>query len=249
MAASQSTKTQKLKTTLLSVSNDREKFEQQRRELEEEMHNLKGRPQPKPSTLATQSQKTSGKKDKDDIASIDFEIESANFSPDNHHRLSKKLVAGSTEHHAHHTPVHSHSPHTPHTSVQQQPLQQQAQQQAQQQQQQASQQSAQQLALLSMVPTGSRVSDWSYNGHPDTPPPTIKSTDIYENNRLLGRGAFGDVYLVKNTGDNKLYADKNILASRPSDLDLTLKEIEFLRSHRHPYMIDIYDAYIIQHTK
>ena len=45
------------------------------------------------------------------------------------------------------------------------------------------------------------------------------------------------------------YADKNILASRPSDLDLTLKEIEFLRSHRHPYMIDIYDAYIIQHTK
>lgn len=54
------------------------------------------------------------------------------------------------------------------------------------------------------MPTGLRVSDWCFNGKLDSMPPVVKSNGVYENIRLLGRGSFGDVYLVKNIDDNKL---------------------------------------------
>ena len=34
----------------------------------------------------------------------------------------------------------------------------------------------------------------------------VKANEVYESVRLLGRGAFGDVYLVKTVDDHKLYA-------------------------------------------
>ena len=48
-----------------------------------------------------------------------------------------------------------------------------------------------------VMPPGLRVSDWCFFGSLDSTPPVVKSHDIYENIRLLGRGSFGDVYLGK----------------------------------------------------
>jgi hypothetical protein len=55
-----------------------------------------------------------------------------------------------------------------------------------------------------VIPSGQRVSDWCFTGSLDTTPPVVKNYDLYETVRLLGRGAFGDVNLVKNKDDNKL---------------------------------------------
>jgi serine/threonine protein kinase len=54
------------------------------------------------------------------------------------------------------------------------------------------------------MPSGLRVSDWCFNGQLDSSPPVVKVNEVYESLRPLGRGAFGDVYLVKNIDDNKL---------------------------------------------
>lgn len=55
-----------------------------------------------------------------------------------------------------------------------------------------------------VIPSGQRVSDWCFTGSLDSTPPIVKNYDLYETVRLLGRGAFGDVNLVKNKDDNKL---------------------------------------------
>jgi hypothetical protein len=60
-------------------------------------------------------------------------------------------------------------------------------------------------SMVGIMPSGPRVSDWCYTAPMDSPaPPTVKSREMYENVRLLGRGSFGEVNLVKNTEDNKL---------------------------------------------
>ncbi len=55
-----------------------------------------------------------------------------------------------------------------------------------------------------VLPSGSRVSEWCFTGLIDSHPPIVKSRELYENVRLLGRGSFGEVNLVKNIEDNKL---------------------------------------------
>lgn len=55
-----------------------------------------------------------------------------------------------------------------------------------------------------IIPTGARISDWCFVGSLDSQPPIVKSRELYEPVRLLGRGSFGEVNLVKNTDDNKL---------------------------------------------
>jgi hypothetical protein len=54
-----------------------------------------------------------------------------------------------------------------------------------------------------IVPSGPRVSDWCFVGSFDSDPPTVKTNTVYDIIRLLGRGAFGDVNLVKNVDDNR----------------------------------------------
>jgi hypothetical protein len=59
-------------------------------------------------------------------------------------------------------------------------------------------------SMLNIMPSGPRVSEWCYSAPLESAPPTVKSREMYENVRLLGRGSFGEVNLVKNVEDNKL---------------------------------------------
>ena len=55
-----------------------------------------------------------------------------------------------------------------------------------------------------VMPSAPRLSDWCYTGALDSMPPVVKEQTLYETTRLLGRGSFGEVNLVKNKEDNKL---------------------------------------------
>ena len=106
------------------------------------------------------------------------------------------------------------------------------------------------LTQAVIVPSGTRVSDWAFSlaggeGNEDPAPPTIKVNEVYEQIRNLGRGAFGDVFLVKNLEDNKMFADKTIFIEKDSQFSGILRELFFLRKYRHPFIIDIYDGFVI----
>jgi hypothetical protein len=61
------------------------------------------------------------------------------------------------------------------------------------------------IAGTSIMPSGPRISDWCYSAPLDSLAlPVVKTRELYENVRLLGRGSFGEVNLVKNLEDNKL---------------------------------------------
>lgn len=64
--------------------------------------------------------------------------------------------------------------------------------------------STDQLLKAPPIPSGPKISDWCYVGPLDSSPPVIKSQELYEEVRFLGRGAYGTVDLVKNREDNKL---------------------------------------------
>ena len=118
------------------------------------------------------------------------------------------------------------------------------------------------------TPSGPRVSTWAYTGEqvnyyqiirifsifdsnslPEqgSVPPIVKTYTMYETIRLLGRGAFGEVNLVKCIEDSKLYASKTIYCEKEDYLSASLKEVSFLRSNRHPCIIDVHDVFIV-HT-
>lgn len=65
------------------------------------------------------------------------------------------------------------------------------------------------------TPTGPKISDWCYNSSLDSSPPILKSQEMYEDVRFLGRGSYGTVDLVKNREENKLFGT---LASTTSSL-------------------------------
>lgn len=55
------------------------------------------------------------------------------------------------------------------------------------------------------IPTGPKISDWCYRiNDENTSPPLLKTQEMYEEVRFLGRGSFGNVDLVKNREENKL---------------------------------------------
>jgi len=96
-----------------------------------------------------------------------------------------------------------------------------------------------------IVPVCTRVSDWCFNGDVNGLPPTIKVNDKYETIRLLGRGSFGEVLLIKNLEDSKLFANKAQFCDSENKVLEALEEVRFLRRHRHPCIIDITDCFII----
>ena len=54
------------------------------------------------------------------------------------------------------------------------------------------------------TPTGPKISDWCYNSPLESLPPVLRSQEMYEDVRFLGRGSYGTVDLVKNKEENKL---------------------------------------------
>ena len=45
------------------------------------------------------------------------------------------------------------------------------------------------------------------------------------------------------------YAMKTIFAEQASDITKSLKEVQFMRRYRHPYIIDVHDAFLTAHPK
>lgn len=169
-------KAEKLKDRLAAIQKEREEFERQKKELENEMH--KGK-------------KNIGKIQKglknnliiNDPVLAENNLNISSSSTNNMKRLKKdsnSLLSNS----AANSPVVPHgSSLTLFSSTENGPNS---------------------LVQNHIMPSGPRVSDWCFTGPLDSPPPMVKSREMYENVRLLGRGAFGEVNLVKNIEDNKL---------------------------------------------
>ena len=84
-----------------------------------------------------------------------------------------------------------------------------------------------------IVPGGSRISDWAFSSiismdAATDAPPVVKVNEVYETVRNLGRGAFGDVFLVRNVEDSRLFADKTIFCEKESLFADILRELFFL---------------------
>eukprot|EP00607_Mallomonas_marina_P002406 CAMPEP_0182428978 /NCGR_PEP_ID=MMETSP1167-20130531/25198_1 /TAXON_ID=2988 /ORGANISM="Mallomonas Sp, Strain CCMP3275" /LENGTH=541 /DNA_ID=CAMNT_0024612247 /DNA_START=192 /DNA_END=1817 /DNA_ORIENTATION=- len=98
------------------------------------------------------------------------------------------------------------------------------------------------------IPSTALLSEWAFTGSIDSTPPVLKSQDLYEFVRLIGRGAFGTVDLVKNTDDDRLYATKTVLISESESAEVeagALQEVKHLRINRHPGIIDVMEVFIM----
>jgi NIMA (never in mitosis gene a)-related kinase 2 len=100
-----------------------------------------------------------------------------------------------------------------------------------------------------IMPACTRITDWCYTGALQSSPPTVKSNDVYEFVRWLGRGSFGDVQLVKSVEEKQLFAMKTIFSEHETETQKSLREVMFLRSYRHPYIIEIFDSFLTQQPK
>mmetsp|Transcript_26489 Transcript_26489/g.36473 ORF Transcript_26489/g.36473 Transcript_26489/m.36473 type:complete len:761 (+) Transcript_26489:177-2459(+) len=222
-------KTDKMRGKLLSVQKDREEFEKQKKQLEEQMNIGKqniGRIQ-------------KGLKNNDiNKETIVIEQQTASFgSPDAHSKqgktvsmknsgfskstMSMKSVSDNS------SSMNSPQPVITETlpSIQTQ------------------------ISSVGFIPLGTRISDWCYTGSLDSAPPVVKSDELYDMVRHIGRGSYGDVNLVKNTEDNKLFAIKSMFCPKESDYHCVLREVRYLRAHRHPCIIDVVDAFVISNPR
>ncbi|CAM9798412.1 unnamed protein product [Chrysoparadoxa australica] len=67
----------------------------------------------------------------------------------------------------------------------------------------------------------------------------------YERMRVLGRGSFGAVTLVKDTHDSRLYAMKTLpWGEKPEDKAHALMETKLLRSMLHPCIVALNDVFL-----
>ena len=67
----------------------------------------------------------------------------------------------------------------------------------------------------------------------------------YERMRVLGRGSFGAVTLVKDNHDSKLYAMKTLnVGDRPNERTTALSEARLLRWLKHPCILSLFDTFL-----
>lgn len=221
-------KTDKMRGKLLSVQKDREEFEKQKKQLEEQMHIGKqniGRIQ-------------KGLKN-NDINKDSIVIEqSASFgSPDAHSKQGKNASSkkeGFSKSNMSTKSVNdsSSSMNSPQPTVTE-----------------TFPSIQTQLSSVGFIPLGTRISDWCYTGSLDSAPPVVKADELYDLVRHIGRGSYGDVNLVKNTEDSKLFAIKSMFCPKESDYVTVLREVRYLRAHRHPCIIDVVDAFVISNPR
>ena len=65
--------------------------------------------------------------------------------------------------------------------------------------------------------------------------------DVYEKVKMLGQGAFGEVWLVKHKLFGKLFALKSIVKGPNSNDEEIINEIEILKKLDHPFVLKILD--------
>ena len=70
--------------------------------------------------------------------------------------------------------------------------------------------------------------------------------DKYERVRVVGRGAFGTVYLCRRLADNREVIVKQIPVEQLSRMDrlATINEVKVLAMLQHPNVIEYYDNFI-----
>jgi serine/threonine protein kinase/formylglycine-generating enzyme required for sulfatase activity len=81
---------------------------------------------------------------------------------------------------------------------------------------------------------------------PERLPAALRQSGRFEVRRLLGRGAFGDVYLAYDRQLSRLVAIKVKRADKfaaPDDLDQFLREARAAASLRHPGIVTVYDVH------
>ena len=75
-----------------------------------------------------------------------------------------------------------------------------------------------------------------------------QNLDVYEILQILGKGGYGLVSKVKSKTNNKLYAMKKIdfsLIKQQEEKDLSLNEINIIRSLNSPHIIKYYNSFIV----
>lgn len=84
--------------------------------------------------------------------------------------------------------------------------------------------------------SGSRVGDEEF---------PIEVQGRYERMRVLGRGGFGAVTLVKDSRDSKLYAMKTLnVGERPEERVAAVEEVRLLRQLKHPSLLSLFDTFL-----
>lgn len=67
----------------------------------------------------------------------------------------------------------------------------------------------------------------------------------YERMRVLGRGSFGAVTLVKDSRDSKLYAMKTLnVGEKPEERVAAVEEVRLLRKLKHPSLLSLFDTFL-----
>ena len=76
----------------------------------------------------------------------------------------------------------------------------------------------------------------------------MKTTSIkdFKKEKVIGKGSFGSVYLVRRLEDNKIYALKKVKLQNLSDKEKenALNEVRILASVKSPFVISYKEAFI-----
>ena len=65
----------------------------------------------------------------------------------------------------------------------------------------------------------------------------------YDSIRLIGRGGFGETYLVRDKGNNQQFASKHISRPTPTETDEALKEFNVMKKLRHPMLVEAFESF------
>ena len=74
------------------------------------------------------------------------------------------------------------------------------------------------------------------------------AAEKYEVLKLIGRGNFGSVHLVRHIDDERLYVMKkiNMTDMSPSEKEGSVQEVQLLKSLRHPCIVSYKDSFVYQ---
>lgn len=75
--------------------------------------------------------------------------------------------------------------------------------------------------------------------------------EIYQKEKLLGEGAFGKAYLVKQKQTGELLVIKEVSIDHMSqkEREETIKEAQILRNFRHPLIVKFIEVYATKQNK